>query len=144
MHSVLTHYYELSWANTYLEEFIVRHLNSLTFAFEWNHHPALASVKRMYCLSDFDPEFGSDDYYWLNNCLKDTIKVLSSSKDTLPRVMLEKLLYYQSVVEAVLFENPSEILDRIRALVIHQSYDLVRPNEPFIGRMLSSLDFYEL
>ena len=119
-------------------------MNSLTFAFEWHTHPALSSVKKGYCLSDSDPGFGSDDYFWLNNCLKDTIRVLSAERESLARVMLEKLLYYQSVVEAILFESPEEILDRIRSLVIHQAFDLIRPNEVFIGRMMGGLDFYDL
>ena len=45
-----------------------------------------------------DSKFTSDDYYWLNNCLKDTIQVLRESANELTIVMLEQLIKYQQVI----------------------------------------------
>ena len=84
-----------------------RHLNSLTLDFDWQNHKAMNSVREKYLLPQNCSKFDSDDYFWLNNCLKDTIKMLSTQFDLLATVMLEKLIRYQQIVEAFLFEQPS-------------------------------------
>lgn len=61
------------------------------------------SIKKGYNLPEEDPNFTSDDYYWLNNCLKDTVKVLSAQFDPLAHIMLEKILIYQQLIEVFLF-----------------------------------------
>ena len=88
INSIIKHYYEFTWANNYLLEFMIRHLNSLTKLFDWDNQTALAAVKKLYNLPSENPNFESDDYYWLNNCLKDTILVLSSKLEHLSAVML--------------------------------------------------------
>ena len=39
-------------------------------------------------LPSSEESFTLDDYYWLNNCLKDTLRELMQSKDTSAQVML--------------------------------------------------------
>lgn len=77
---------------------MVRHLGSLVEIFEWESQASLKSMVFLFNLPHQAYKFESDDYYWLNNCLKDTIRELSFETDTLPLVMLEKLMRYQQVV----------------------------------------------
>jgi len=91
---------------------MAKHQASITAKFEWKKHSALQSIKDRYLIPAV-VNFSSDDYYWLNNCLKDTMKVLSNEREQGVLVMFEKLLRYQQVIEAILFEYTDTILSRI-------------------------------
>lgn len=88
INSILKNFDEFTWTNSFLKEFIVRHLSSLTFAFEWQNQSGLNSIRKSYSLPEEDPHFHSDEYYWLNNCLKDTIKVLTAQFEPSAHIML--------------------------------------------------------
>ena len=58
--------------------------------------------------------------------------------------MVEKLLKYQQILEAILFEPYETIVARISELVLHASFDLIQPNHNLIDSFLAKIDFYEL
>ena len=78
---------------------MTRHLSSLVRTFGWSSQPGLNAIStEVYSLPAGDPEFCSDDYFWLNNCLKDTIQVLRESENERTILMLEQLIKYQQVI----------------------------------------------
>jgi hypothetical protein len=144
INSVLVHYADFGWVNAYLREFVERHLSSLTEAFGWHEDPGLNELRELYCLPGGSLIFGSDDYYWLNNCLKESIKMLEIEFEPLAQVMLEMLLRYQQVIEAFLFEPAAELLSRINGLELRADFSQLHSNQEYIGKTLGGLDFYEL
>jgi hypothetical protein len=62
--------------NSYLSEYVARHLKSITFYYSWDEQDGLRKLKQNYWLPSSEESFTLDDYYWLNNCLKDTLKGL--------------------------------------------------------------------
>ena len=67
--------------NPFLYHFLTDHLAHLISVFEWGKQSALKELSKNYKLPENASKFHSDDYFWMNNCLKDTIKTLSESKD---------------------------------------------------------------
>ena len=59
--------------NPWLPDLLSQHLTQLVEVFQWKNHPELLSMTRPYPLYQEQFHFSSDEYHWLNNCLKDTI-----------------------------------------------------------------------
>lgn len=68
--------------NSYLSEYIARHLKSITVYYCWDEQAGLRKIKQNYSPPLSEESFTLDDYYWLNNCLKDTLRGLMKRKDT--------------------------------------------------------------
>jgi len=66
--------------NDYCYEFMSRHLGKLIDVFEWNKQKAMAQLSYDYDIPRGGDHWESDEYHWLNNCLKDTIRALLGYK----------------------------------------------------------------